>query len=105
MSARRHPTAARIAAAARPRPARPAAAPTAAAAAPAALEAPLAMQIRPLVVRCEYLLSTYGHRFLGLVRSEEVIDTGYHRSVEAAAAAYGTALAEVAAARAARYTG
>lgn len=62
-----------------------------------------AVQVRPMSVRCEYQLGTRGHRFVGVLRNKEVIDTGWLPTAEQAATAYGTALAPLAVANAARY--
>ncbi len=65
---------------------------------------PFAMQVQPMSVRCDYLLSAQGHRMIGTLRKEQVIDTGWHPTPAKAAAAYGRALGPLAAANAARYS-
>lgn len=93
----RTPTTTRGTAASRTAPGRPAFTPT-------GIVDPLAMTVTPMSVRTDYQMSTHGHRMLGTLRGATVIDTGWHSTVAKAAAAYGRALATVAAANAARYT-
>jgi hypothetical protein len=64
---------------------------------------PFALRVRPISVRCDYLLGTLGHRMLGTAHGEQVIDTGWHPTAAKAAAAYGRALGPIAARAAARY--
>lgn len=65
----------------------------------------LEMQVTPMTLRQEYLMGTRGHRFVATHAQRQVIDTGYHDTVEAAAAAYTALLVEVARVKAARYAG
>lgn len=61
------------------------------------------LRVQPMTVRCDYLLSATGHRMVGSIRGEQVIDTGWHTTAVKAAAEYGRQLGPVAADRAARY--
>lgn len=65
---------------------------------------PLSMSITPMSLRTDYQISPRGHRIRGYRRGETVIDTDWQSTLNKATAAYGRALAGVAAACAARYT-
>lgn len=64
---------------------------------------PMTMTVTPLSVRSDYKLSAHGHRILGYVKGEQVIDSGWHTTVSKACAAYGRELGRLATVHARRY--
>lgn len=65
---------------------------------------PLSMTVTPMSVRCDYQMSGRGHRMLGWLRGQQVIDTGWHPTPSKATTAFGRALTALARDNAARYT-